>query len=330
MKIYKIILTCLLLLVLSISMVSAGDVNETQSTLSVPSEGNFTDLDSDIPDSGSIELEKDYKFNPETDGKYVKGINITTPDDSKLIINGNGRTIDGAGNATIFRFKNADVTISNMVFKNSGKSAIVLYNTTLKTVNVTFINNLDPEQGGSIYAVLGSKYTSVNDRFINGYAHQGSAIFAWLSTAFIENATFKNDRRIDWGLIYGRDSLIAINSTTIANITSRYATAVYNTGYLVVTRSKFINLSANFTAGAIAAKEAKGVRVDNCEFINVTSLRNGGAIFFDLNGDKGSSDANCIHVIIHQLLFRVRRGNTSAGRRAEREPFQLHPKHRIG
>ena len=106
MKIYKIILTCLLLLVLSISMVSAGDVNETQSTLSVPSEGNFTDLDSDIPDSGSIELEKDYKFNPETDGKYVKGINITTPDDSKLIINGNGRTIDGAGNATIFRFVN--------------------------------------------------------------------------------------------------------------------------------------------------------------------------------------------------------------------------------
>ena len=26
----------------------------------------------------------------------------------------------------------------------------------------------------------------------------------------------------------------------------------------------------------------------------MTSLRNGGAIFFDLNGDKGSSDANCI------------------------------------
>lgn len=294
MKVYKIILACLLVLALSLSIASAADVNETDSTLSVPDEGNFTDLDSDIPDSGSIELEKDYKFNPETDGKYVKGINITTPDDSKLIINGNGRTIDGAGNATIFRFKNADVTISNMVFKNSGRSAIILFNTTLKTVNVTFINNLDSEGGGSIYAVLGSNYKSVNDRFINCYSPKGSAIFALRATAIIDNATFKNDRRVDWGLIYGSDSIIVINSTTIANITSRYATAVYNTGHLVVTRSKFINLLANFTAGAIAAKEAGEVIIDNCEFINVTSSRNGGAIFIDLNGDKGSSDADCI------------------------------------
>ena len=294
MKIYKIILACLLLLALSISMVSAGDVNETQSTLSVPDEGNFSDLDNDIPESGSIELKKDYKFSPETEGMYVEGIYITTPKDSELIINGNGRTIDGAGKATIFRFENANATISNLILNNSGRSAIMLYNTTLKTVNVTFINNFDDEGGSSIYSVLGSNYTSVNDRFINGYAPQGSAIFARLSTAVIENATFKNDKRVDWGLIYGRDAFIVINSTTIANITSRYATAVYNTGYLVVTRSKFINLSANFTAGAIAAKEAKVVRVDNCEFINVTSIRNGGAIFFDLNGDKGSSDADCI------------------------------------
>ena len=107
MKIYKIILACLLLLALSISMVSAGDVNETQSTLSVPDEGNFSDLDNDIPESGSIELKKDYKFSPETEGMYVSGINITTPKDSELIINGNGRTIDGAGKATIFKFVNS-------------------------------------------------------------------------------------------------------------------------------------------------------------------------------------------------------------------------------
>ena len=151
MKIYKIILACLLLLALSISMVSAGDVNETQSTLSVPDEGNFSDLDNDIPESGSIELKKDYKFSPETEGMYVEGIYITTPKDSELIINGNGRTIDGAGKATIFRFENATATISNLILNNSGRSAIMLYNTTLKTVNVTFINNFDDE-GGSLTA----------------------------------------------------------------------------------------------------------------------------------------------------------------------------------
>lgn len=114
------------------------------------------------------------------------------------------------------------------------------------------------------------------------------------STAEITNATFKNDRQIGWGLVFGSDSLIYINSTTIANITSRYATAVYSTGFLNVTRSRFINLSAAFTAGAIGIKEAMAVNIDNCEFINVTSSRNGGAIFIDFNGAVKNSDAPCI------------------------------------
>lgn len=63
MKVYKIILACLLVLALCVSMVSAGDADDN-STLALPGEGNFTDLDGDIPDSGSIELERDYRFNP--------------------------------------------------------------------------------------------------------------------------------------------------------------------------------------------------------------------------------------------------------------------------
>ncbi len=74
MKIYKIILASLIVLVISISMVSAEDVNETDNVLSAPDEGNFIDLNNDVHQSGSIELTKDYKFNPQTDGNYKKGI----------------------------------------------------------------------------------------------------------------------------------------------------------------------------------------------------------------------------------------------------------------
>lgn len=62
-------------------------------------------------------------------------------------------------------------------------------------------------------------------------------------------------------------------------------------GITQITRSKFINLRANATGGAIAVKgdEEKGfaqLLITDCEFTNITAGRNGGAIFADIAADS--------------------------------------------
>lgn len=91
-------------------------------------------------------------------------------------------------------------------------------------------------------------------------------------------------------MISASNSVLRVIDTTFVNITSKYATAIYSSASAVsVKKSKFINLFANFTAGAIAFKGYNYVRIDGCEFINVSSAKNGGAIFadvFDVNENE--------------------------------------------
>ena len=157
----------------------------------------------------------------------------------------------------------------------------------MNTFNVTFINTASPEVGGAIYA-SNSTYYSTNDKFTDNSAKDGgSALFASSSRVNINNATFTNKNPIKWSLIYGSNSFINVSDTTFANSTSRYATAIYNMGTTQITRSKFINLRANATGGAIAVKgdDEKGfalLSINDCEFTNITAGRNGGAIFADI------------------------------------------------
>ena len=70
-------------------------------------------------------------------------------------------------------------------------------------------------------------------------------------------------------------------------MTSRYATAVYSENdKLSVLNSKFINLFANATAGAIGCKGTESMRIEGCSFINVTSSKNAGAVYADVNKNE--------------------------------------------
>ena len=75
-----------------------------------------------------------------------------------LVIDGNGHTIDGQGSSRIFEI-NANcinITFKNIVFKNSGDSAIYLahqdnYDYSYVTFeNCTFMDNYAPKYGGAI------------------------------------------------------------------------------------------------------------------------------------------------------------------------------------
>jgi C1A family cysteine protease len=162
-------------------------------------------------------------------------------------------------------------------------SSIIIYNCELQTNNVTFENNHDPASGGAIYAEE-SNYYSCHDKFINNYANVGSSIFSLQSIIEIDNSTFINNDTVHWSLIYGYNSIMTVNNTVFTNLTSRYATAIYSEkNRLNVLNSKFINLYANASAGAIGCKDVASITIDGCSFINVTSVKNAGAVYADLN-----------------------------------------------
>ena len=145
--------------------------------------------------------------------------------------------------------------------------------------------------GGAIYADQ-SDYYSTHDKFINNYAKYGASIYAEHSKIQIDNSTFTNNKSVHWSLIYGSDSVMTVVNTVFTNISSRYATVIFSEGKnkdkydnkLKVLNSKFINLSANATAGAIGAKTIDSIIIDECSFINVTSSKNAGAVYVDCNG----------------------------------------------
>ncbi|PWB86903.1 C1 family peptidase [Methanobrevibacter thaueri] len=297
MKFLKISIVFLFLLIMTMGVACAEDANQTvsdtlelddtQDVISDASELSYDDLSKNISESsGSITLESDYKYK---DTDSVKHIEFTK---KVFTIDGNNHVIDADGKTVIFKVNGGNITLKNLVLKNTNDTAIDVRNGVLNTINVTFINANSQDYGGAVYLGNNSKYYSTNDKFTDNSAKTaGSSIFTLSSTIDIKNATFTNRNPIRWGLIYGSDSIINVSDTTFANATSRYATAIYNLGITQITRSKFINLRANATGGAIAVKgeDEKGfaeLLITDCEFTNVSAGRNGGAIFADIAADS--------------------------------------------
>nr|WP_292742231.1 C1 family peptidase [Methanobrevibacter sp.] len=287
--------------------VCAEDANQTaQDTLGIAendvlsddSQGSYAELDNLIESStdSTVELDKDYMY-MDTDNTYINLNHLN------LTIDGNEKSIDGNNKAGFLKISNhSNVIIKNLFVKNCNNTAIIVGNSKLTLINVTFENNHDKESGAAVYA-RGSNVTSTDTKFLNNYAFYGSAIYSTLSNVTINNGLFKNDNPVVWSLIRGSGSVLEINNTIFANTTSKYATAIYNNGVTIIKKSKFLNLSANVTAGAIAVKGSAFTftTIDDCQFINVTSSRNGGALYLDIAGDSEESSGI---VSINNTLFK--------------------------
>jgi len=307
MKFYKISIIFLFLLIVSMGAVCAEDANQTaQDTLGIAendvlsddSQGSYAELDNLIESStdSTVELDKDYMY-MDTDNTYINLNHLN------LTIDGNEKSIDGNNKAGFLKISNhSNVIIKNLFVKNCNNTAIIVGNSKLTLINVTFENNHDKESGAAVYA-RGSNVTSTDTKFLNNYAFYGSAIYSTLSNVTINNGLFKNDNPVVWSLIRGSGSALEINNTIFANTTSKYATAIYNNGITTIKKSKFLNLVANVTAGAIAVKGSAFTftTIDDCQFINVTSSRNGGALYLDIAGDSEESSGI---VSINNTLFK--------------------------
>ena len=290
-----------LLLIISMGAVSAAEDNSDVMEVSDATEVTqndgisytFKNLTDDVETSGdSFDVQHDYTFSNETDDGYVVIAK------NNFVINGNNHIIDGNKQSGIFNITGNNVTISNLVFTN-GKSAIggiidstgevTLDNVTFILNNVTFISDHTKYLGGAI-ANHGGTINCYNSRFIDNHAESGAAIFIEKGELNIKNTNITSAIPNRYGQIWARFSTVNIDYLNIINTSSRYSPAISleKCGNTRITNSRFINLTADMSAGAISLKWAGNLYIRNCEFINTKSFKNAGAVIADYMVDDSN------------------------------------------
>ena len=318
----------------SISDISPEDniISENENSEEILGEGetkSFSELNATVS-SGSnrnISLDSNYEFNNETDSQLVNGIYFAGIEN--VTIEGNNHTIDAKNKSGIFLLENcSDIILQNIVFKNAKKSALHLYrdNSNITTINVTFESNYD-EKCGAAVDVYTSDYHSFNDTFKNNYAEAGACIFATSADVEINNSTFLCDDEMEWSMIYAvaspvsldpseppvqLGSILNVTDCVFENLRSKYATVIYSDFIANIKGSRFVNLTS-ITGGAIGMKSygldfaPQGLsllNISDCQFINVSSLKNGGAIFADMMGsDSFDEDYDYGTLLLSNSLF---------------------------
>ena len=298
MKWKKYILSFLILLVLliSVSAISAADLNDTDNTgtdvLKEDGSGNFGDLNKEVSASQStLNLNKDYKFDNKSDAQYVKGVNISR---ENYVINGNNHVIDCSNQARALTITGKHVVVNNLIIKNGfskdGSAIIAKSNITLN--NITFMNctgnGTGDDNNGAVVAVRNTIIIN-KCRFIDNTGETGASISSYESIVTITNSTFTSkSNNIKKGQIYIYSGEMEIENSSFLNTTSKYSPAIFaeNEAEITITNSKFKNLHANMTAGAIATKKITSLSITDCEFDNTTSSNNGGSLFIDSNGES--------------------------------------------
>lgn len=250
---------------------------------------SFKDLNSEIYDSNEVNLTQDYVFDEEKDIDYAKGITINNRE--KLVINGNNHTINAGNNCIIFNIKSSDVVFNNIIFKNSDTTAIRVSNSTVASYNNVYINDLNTSR--ALTVLDGSNVSTNNDSFVDNYNMYGSSIIVSDSGLSVKNANFRNKYNIGWSTIYviGQSSEVEVINSTFTDITANYAPAIYfGSGIGNVINCTFRNLFANLTGGAIGIKNVNSaLSIINSSFTNVSSVKNGGAIFVNINDENNNA-----------------------------------------
>ncbi len=316
MKFKYVFIMGLILAILMIGAVNATDTiskdvvsNEdgtpleiTDNNVYMAGENSFSNLDDEIKNtSKSLDLNQNYAFNNGTDNK--NGIVISK---DNFVLNGNGNTIDGKNQSRIFNITAKNVTLSNLILTggNAEKGGAIYSSGPLTLNNVTFISNYASKNGGAVAVYENVTTNCNNSQFIDNYAGEGgSSIVVVKGKLNIYNTYITSKIIAKAGQIMGSvDSQFYLENITFANTTAAYSPAIYLVGSKIrIINSKFINLKANITAGAMSLREGGEVYISNCEFINTTSSKNAGSIHVDITG---YSPGNVGNVTIVDSIFK--------------------------
>ena len=229
-----------LVLIITLSAISAADaesINETSSAsdeivleetddtlesssdepiLNADSEGTFTDLNNNLTGKTEVTLESDYAYSADTDSAYENGITV----DRELTINGNGHKITGNDNK-LFAISNtgslilknlvitstyAGETQNDMLISNSG-------NLTFENVSFTVERALTKSSSSSYVDLYYNTIVNNANLLIKNSIFKDSTIKH--ETAFTSSST----KTYYYGLIYnnGASSNLEIENTTFDN-----------------------------------------------------------------------------------------------------------------
>ena len=322
MDVLKIMIV-MLVLTMSVGAVCAADnVNDgaisddgqdileiTQDNIYAVGESSFTDLTYEIKNAGNVlDLTGDYSFNNSTDKN--KGILIVK---DNFTLNGNGHTIDGNKQSQIFNITGNNVTLKNLILINAkgDKGGAVFSEHKITCNNVTFKNNYALIEGGAIYASNRTNITGCI--FDSNYALKGADVYLNkvelpefpenVKSSYVEASVFKNAHNILQASVYvDANNNIKFKNCLFENITGEYGSALYFEQYIDfnITDSRFKNLYANKSGGAIAFISSSNGDIKNSSFINCKAFNDGGAIYTDENSWAQGSPSS---VSIHDSIF---------------------------
>lgn len=279
---------CILFMMAS---VSAGD-NQTEILSGDIDYHSFKELNETISQSREeLNLTYDYKYD------NVSGCPMIISKNCEFTLNGNDHIIEGIDTMDIFTVQSSqNVIINNLTFKNCVKTVFSV-NSPVVFNNVMFINCSSDD--GSVFLNLNQgTQVSFNNCVFQMKKGNYYIINSYKSTLTVNNSLFKGGEFLRSAIGSNRGNLI-VENTSFVNMASRLGTAIDYKGWnLTVKKSKFLNLSA-LSAGAILGKyfphqeegSSKFISndpflIEDCEFINITSINDAGAIYFDL--DSGS------------------------------------------
>ena len=335
MKRKLILLLCLIMVIISLSAVSASDLNQSNTedivlnnTLSISEEtdiveanedGTFTDLQNMIDKSNkgaTVVLDRDYKYD---DSFSTKGITVN----KTLTIDGKGHTLNALSKSHILYVNASNVVLKNINFINANAhdidhdesydydyeygagGAIQWHGTYGKLTDCYFENNC-AEWDGSAVKWLGDYGTICNCIFEKNTGFMGGGTSISGSNVTITNSTFRDNHCDGAGAMLWTGSNGTLSDSTFTGNTAKYI----EDEILSVSSGDLLSLpvSEDVLGGAMGLGGAvvwwgENCLVNNCRFTSnsVTSkgsYSGGGAVYLDASN---TNFTNCIFENNHAL-----------------------------
>ncbi|MBQ2653753.1 MAG: hypothetical protein IJF83_09355 [Methanobrevibacter sp.] len=305
---------------LTISSAVAGDVNDTQisvsenpsndgiinscddNLISASSSGNFTELQNIInaaKTGDTITLERDYTYNG--DFNSPRGIIFIA---NNLTIDGNGHTLNGLSKSRILFILPGlaanKITLKNITFKNGYTDSYggsILNMADLTITNCVFEKSYANIAGGAICSIgsLNCKNSNFNKNSANGSA---GAIFSLNFEGSLQyfninlNVSNINEIKIIKNILDNYEIKPMTDYITKCKFTNNFATAhggaVYAYSHINIDSSTFSSNKVNQWGGAVFA--AKNLVIKNSKFTKNSASIYGGAVFFKFHEITGYYD----------------------------------------
>ncbi|AGN16492.1 Ig-like domain-containing protein [Methanobrevibacter sp. AbM4] len=203
-------------------------------------QGSFSDLNTLISNSSVINLDKSYKYNPDSDSNYKNGLIIN----KTVRINGNNYTINTNGGAKLFDIKgNGTLILINVnLINNYSSTKIINNNGNLFLTNCNFTNRINsaPNMLTPIYSTgnLTIENSIFKDSVIN--SSRMITIAGGLIENYKGNLTIRNTQFLNNGLIVRQNTtaIVTVNGLLIYNSGGN---AVFNN---LTVSNNFANLNA--------------------------------------------------------------------------------------